>query len=502
MMRLALPHMRSLLPWVACLVCIACAAARRVDVDGGGGGDAGDRRAAKDAGRDARTTDARQPDPLQGLDATTPPPAPVIRSRGTAKTGQGETRPPAPPPPCPEPPGEDLATLDAMLTAPANDASMVLSSLGQTVALDRDTLALSAVREDDTGKSAVVLVYTRNDDAWVLRATLQPPANEVDSAFGASLALDGDLLAVGTPTLASGGAGDMGNGRVHVFVRDVGTWRLEQTLVATLPVNSDAFGEHVALDGTTLAVAMHQQLGVSIELFTRSDAGWQRTQALMPTGPAIADTPLFNVVLDGDTLAFGARQGAKDLRQAVHIFERSNGTWAPAVTLFGDNPEELFGAALALQGDTLVVGDPQQGVDAPTAIEPAGAVYVFQRDMDGQWLQDGFLKASYPATGPGFGTSVAIDCDRIVVGNPADAAHASGIDGDVGVSTSADEDSGAVYAFSRTEPGADAGPDYELRDLIKSTVPGRQKGFGQRVAASVRRVLVATQGEEAIYVFR
>jgi hypothetical protein len=203
------------------------------------------------------------------------------------------------------------------------------------------------------------------------------------------------------------------------------------------------------------------------------------------------------VALDGDTLAFNALPIVDDPEQAVHVFRRSDGTWAPEVTLLADQRGELFGAALALQGSTLLVGDPHEGRDTRSAFStiPLGAVYVFERASDGSWAQDAFLQGTESAGDVGFGGTVAIDCDRIVVGNPADNTNGSGIDGPIGQSSANDDDSGAAYVFAR-------GNGYPLLDYVKSTTGSqRQKFFGASVAAHSSRVLIGARGENAAYVF-
>src|SRR6185503_5545088 len=65
------------------------------------------------------------------------------------------------------------------------------------------------------------------------------------------------------------------------------------------------------------------------------------------------------------------------------------------------NADDLFGVNVALSGDTLVVGAPQEGSNAvgvngnqaDTSAPNSGAVYVFTRNA-GVWTQQAYLKAS------------------------------------------------------------------------------------------------------------
>jgi hypothetical protein len=116
--------------------------------------------------------------------------------------------------------------------------------------------------------------------------------------------------------------------------------------------------------------------------------------------------------------------------------------------------DDLFANALAVSGDTLVVGAPGEasnatGVDGnqlDDSLLNAGAAYVFVRN-GGVWTQQAYLKASNTKEGQRFGRSVAISgdtvADTIAIGAPGEAS----LDGtQVDISGS---NVGAVYVFVR-----------------------------------------------------
>lgn len=105
-------------------------------------------------------------------------------------------------------------------------------------------------------------------------------------------------------------------------------------------------------------------------------------------------------------------------------------------------PGDQFGDALAIDADTLVVGAPG-GLSA----EGGGAAYVFVRSGS-TWLSQAYLKASNPDPDDRFGASVAIDGDTIVVGAEGEDSQATGIDGDQADNSA--PSAGAAYVFTRT----------------------------------------------------
>jgi hypothetical protein len=129
---------------------------------------------------------------------------------------------------------------------------------------------------------------------------------------------------------------------------------------------------------------------------------------------------------------------------AVYGFEKANGVWNQIARLQPADPTaqvgDGFGMAVALSGSILVVGAPNQDTDANGVNfkENAGAVYVFQKTRSG-WIQSQKLVASDRSSGDGFGYSVAVSNNTIVVGaiyHSTDAGSANFL-----------ISSGAVYVF-------------------------------------------------------
>lgn len=75
-----------------------------------------------------------------------------------------------------------------------------------------------------------------------------------------------------------------------------------------------------------------------------------------------------------------------------------------------------FGGTLSVSGDHIVVGSAPTGW--PRGDEPAGVVYVYERGTDGAWAEAARLMASDAQTGDDFGRTVFMRDGRIVVGAP------------------------------------------------------------------------------------
>src|SRR5439155_9191835 len=116
---------------------------------------------------------------------------------------------------------------------------------------------------------------------------------------------------------------------------------------------------------------------------------------------------------------------------------------------------DRFGNAVAISGDTIVVGALYEGSKSAgvngnqgdNTAYGAGAAYVFVR-TGATWTQEAYLKASNPDYLDFFGWSVGISGDIIAVGAPWEFGGGSGINAGDQNDNSIDN-AGAVYIFGR-----------------------------------------------------
>lgn len=174
------------------------------------------------------------------------------------------------------------------------------------------------------------------------------------------------------------------------------------------------------------------------------------------------------------------------------------------------NTDEFSGdhfSNVAISGDTLVVGAPGEdsadlGNQLDNSAVDSGAVYVFVR-TGATWSQQAYIKAINDFTdnnsGDGFGSSVAVFGDTLVVGAPGEDSNARGVNGDFTNNDSLD--AGAVYVFVRT------GGVWRSQAYLKASntpIVNSFVRFGASVAISDDTVVVGAPNEGdggAVYAF-
>lgn len=127
------------------------------------------------------------------------------------------------------------------------------------------------------------------------------------------------------------------------------------------------------------------------------------------------------VALDGDTLIVGASLAdGKTMETAygrIYVYDRtSDGTFEELQSFESPNPQtgEMFGGTLALHGDILVVGD---FMKTTSSGENSGVVYIYKRGTDKTFeLLQTLQAADGGASHEGFGASVALSDTILVVG--------------------------------------------------------------------------------------
>lgn len=177
------------------------------------------------------------------------------------------------------------------------------------------------------------------------------------------------------------------------------------------PVGGAEAGYAVAVGGARLAYGAPGETADAGAAYVAEcvDEVCAAPQRVVPAGLEARDLYGFALALDGDTLAVGA---PGDREGAVYLFVRAGGTWVQQAKLrpFDGRNGDEFGAALDLEGDRIVVG--ARGAD-----DDRGAAYVFLRS-GGAWALDARLQPAGLVERSRFAHDVALSADTIVAGAP------------------------------------------------------------------------------------
>ena len=263
-------------------------------------------------------------------------------------------------------------------------------------------------------------------------APVDAPSPTGGFASASSVAIDGDFAVVGSTS------GNTGAGTAHVF-RRVGTIWVEDgpALIATDAASGDLFGASVAISGDLLAIgAPGADIGTDINsgaiyVFRRNVGGTWIAEDKFFYDTVGTDESGYelgtSVAARGDRILAGAPMtsiaGGATGRAEFYSFDGS--VWSSDATAIAPSPVDgdHTGAAVDLGSDYAFIGIPGRTV---TALVGAGEVHVY-RLVTGTWTFTNVLSSGAPQAGAGFGSSVAGTNTTLAVGAPAQDASAGSV---------------------------------------------------------------------------
>ena len=412
-------------------------------------------------------------------------------------------------------------TLDGGTWAEAEDLAPLTPELhvNSMLSLEGGRLLVGAPRALVNGRRGGVYVFERQGDAWIRTAVLEDAnggGNEINR-FGTWVDQDGDRLIAGSPGV---------NTRALIFSYDGATWTQEAVLTVPQPPAGNEFGASVALQGSRVLVGAPRtaidgaRLAGSVEAFEKNADGWARSDTVT-LGPARtgvrfgADVALFGSRLAIGASADGPTSELPGVLGSVYLYRTSGDGYAPEARVVGHAYPSTFGSAVALGSDLLVAGAPSPTatgyavvyrrtgsewtewqalggfgrfgtsvaldgdrllVGAPTDEPTSGRAYLYGR-TDTEWELLAVLEPDVPGFDPSFGSSVALDGGRAIVGAP--------------VTTASPSTSGAAYVYELD------GEAWVSVRTLRAAATSHDAGFGTSVALSGGRALVGAPSPSA-----
>jgi hypothetical protein len=302
------------------------------------------------------------------------------------------------------------------------DDAVPHADFGAAVTVHGNRLAVGApsITAVEQRRGAVFL-FERANGSWRRQGEAIQGPEATHQAWGAAVSLWDTRLAVGAPAAANR------RGQVALFgLNPDGQWQWDAELTPPNGGNTNAFGGTLVLRNATLIVGEPGGLG-SVHVYQQNGGPWVRVTSLSAQ-PGTSETAEMqrsgafgaSLAFDGYHLAVGQPDmpftrlpgGAVQSRRGrVHLFATSGWSWSATVSAGVDNDQ--FGAALALNGDNLLVGAPGNR-----------QALLFQRTGAKGWTQEfpaGLDRLAGPAGGE-WGATLVLGDEHLVVANPAGQA--------------------------------------------------------------------------------
>ncbi len=367
-----------------------------------------------------------------------------------------------------------------------NPAAAAGDAFGYSVAISGNRVAVGAYLDDTSVADAGnVMIYDLTSGTPTTPIyTLTGASPVFNDQFGYSVAMSGNYVVVGVDGRDTGATNA---GAVYVYDLTSGTPTVPvQTINNPSPAGSDLFGISVAISGTKIVIGAHQDdMGAT-------DAGSAYVYDLLsgtPTSPvATLNNPApnasdffgFAVSIAGNLVAVGAYRDDTVTTDAgsTYLYDLNSGTPSVPVATFSspsNNLDDRFGIGVAASGNYVLVGSTLDD----TGGFNTGTVFVYDRSSPTPNSPVLVLTNPTPASSDSFGYSIAIDGNYAVVSAPFDDTGAT--------------NAGSVYVYNLTS-GTPTVPVWTMNNPS----PGIDDGFGWSVSISGNNLIVGTDQDDAV----
>lgn len=356
---------------------------------------------------------------------------------------------------------------------------------GGTVAIDGDVIAISwACTDSDCPNQSAVHLFQKSGESWIWDAVFHSGAGDWYDEFGQAITIRGDLLVIGAPNDR-----DLGTsaGAAYIYRKSNGQWLLEAKVTASDGSQGEKFGSAVSVVGGRVAVGT-PELSLAVDhrgavyVFEEStDGTWAEIAKLTPDSDR-ADYSWFGAALasDGESIMVGAPYYPLYPGTGVVVeFREVAGRWQE-VSRLNSGTGGGFGASIAWVGDLLLIGAPYENVPSRDTVDIAdGAAYLFRRN-GADWALEARLTAHEKAQVMQFGRTVGLGPDLAVVGT--EGRFTLGIE-----DTSSDTD-GTIHVFRRHD-GV-----WQFESFLLPVADPAPSGFGRAMATDGHLVIAGDDG--------
>lgn len=313
---------------------------------------------------------------------------------------------------------------------PETESSPAVFAFGQAALEFDDVLVVGAAGL--LGDTGMVLFHERVAGEWVEYQRLEPPGQPDDAHFGFALARIGDDLFIGAPHTEVDG--EPFAGAVHRATRDPdsGEWSLVEVIEPPAPGENGLFGQALVAVADRLYVGSPGGDGVvggRVYAFEDDGAGsWVAVAALAGDSDLAGDAFGAAIAADAATVIVGAPGEGAGGEGAIYAFDATDLGAAPARFEDDSGTDGLtqFGRAVSVAGNRILVGADGPGADEEDA---PGSAHVLELDAGALSRVATFTDADASL----FGRSVLLlDEQQALVGAPLANAVYHFIEGDDG----------------------------------------------------------------------
>jgi hypothetical protein len=346
---------------------------------------------------------------------------------------------------------------------------------GSSVSIGENTVVVGAPMTDITHlDNGAVWIYPINNTTLGTPQKLLPPTYQVTGCFGNEVALQGNHLLIGAYGINNKAPG---SGVVYYYHFNGSQWELLQTLSASDAGGGDRFGHSIAIDGNTAVIgapgSSNSRHPGKAYIFRLNNMTWTE-ETHFTLSERISMHPAFgwDVAVQNNLVAVSAlyANSSKPQTGKVILYRNMQGNWKTETELApaDGNKWDLFGTDIAIDDERVLVGAPNNAGIGTTG-KKTGAAYLFHHPGT-NWIQQSKLTGDAGSNShDDFGVAVSLDNNLLVIG--------AGQDDFMGKNT------GAAYVFEFT------GNSWTQKNKFTGTVNHNDDHYGSALSLKGTQLL-------------
>jgi hypothetical protein len=298
--------------------------------------------------------------------------------------------------------------------------------LGYRVAISGDFAVASSPFDDVGGnvEQGSVSFFHFNGSTWDIVQKVTEAGGSAGDFFGASVAISGDYAIIGTP--GDDFSPHINQGSASIYHYNGTAWVFLQKCADPTGQQEDFFGISVSIDGNFAVVGANlDDIGPNSNqgsacIFQKNGSVWAYMQKINDAFGATEDNYGTSVAISGnniivgepgDDITFNADQGAA----LFYYFNGSSWVLRIKLTDANGNAGDNFGFSTSISGNNVAIGSPNYDWTQTNQ----GVVSLYRLNGNA-WEFVQRLQAGEPGESEGFGYSIAISGNFLIVGTPND----------------------------------------------------------------------------------
>lgn len=297
------------------------------------------------------------------------------------------------------------------------DDALVTDNFGASISIENDLIAIGSPYHDaNFENSGAVYLYIRINDVWEFFQKITAPDGAVDDHFGSYVKIHNNRLFISAPYDDEVQNSGENNGSVYCYDFNGSAYTFSQKITIS---GSQRFGSKIEAENDKIIISGYEvpTNGIFLTTYTLNNTSWvlQNTTPILGNleeifeGFCLSDNQLFIV---SKTLASNGK---------VYVFNEVNNTWSLSDTITLGFTDQLY-TKIEVSNETMLLGSTEYTMQMHRKFP-----LLMYKKVNGNWaFQASLYGVGQTGQDDYFGASIALNGSFAIIGAPQEGAISLG----------------------------------------------------------------------------